>query len=215
MNTACGSRVVLARAWPAPKLPEDVVALSKRVDIDGASAGGSVLGVAKRDDDDDDDDEDVDGFTASERACVTLNSGRWRRRSAGRRRCGSNAGCARRAANSACSAARGVLEALAKRALDGRGVMVGNIVRLPLLGTSALFEVTSIEPRDAFGDGRGAEISSRTRASSCARETSRGSEDERRRVCLRFRFRFLGFRRRREIGGETRVSRGVVPTRIV
>ena len=92
--------------------------------------------------------------------------------------------------------------------------MVGNIVRLPLLGTSALFEVTSIEPRDAFGDGRGAEISSRTRAAR-ARETSRGSEDERRRVCLRFRFRFLGFRRRREIGGETRVSRGVVPTRIV
>ena len=88
--------------------------------------------------------------------------------------------------------------------------MVGNIVRLPLLGTSALFEVTSIEPRDAFGDGRGAEIF-RGRASSCARETSPRSE--RTTASLPpVSIPIPRIRRRREIG-ETRVSRGVVPTR--
>ena len=45
-------------------------ALQTRVDIDGRPPDPS--SAAKRDDDDDDDDEDVDGFTASERACVTL-----------------------------------------------------------------------------------------------------------------------------------------------
>ena len=47
VNTARGSRVVLARAWPAPKLPEDVVALSNRVWVSmGRPPGGSFLGVA-------------------------------------------------------------------------------------------------------------------------------------------------------------------------
>ena len=176
VNTARGSRVVLARAWPAPKLPEDVVALSKRVWVSmGRPPGGSVLGVAKRDDDDDDDDEDVDGFTASERACVTLKLWAMETSVGGEATVWLERGL-RAASGERATRRRGVLEALAKRALDGRGVMVGNIVRLPLLGTSALFEVTSIEPRDAFGDGRGAEISSRTRVVLRPRDVPEGAK---------------------------------------
>ena len=36
---------------------------------------------------------------------------------------------------------RSVLEALARRALDGRGLLPGNLARLPLLGAGAYFEV--------------------------------------------------------------------------
>ena len=59
VNTACGSRVVLARAWPAPGT-EDVVALSKRVWISMGRPPAVRPGVAKRDEEDDD--EDVDGL---------------------------------------------------------------------------------------------------------------------------------------------------------
>lgn len=173
-DVAYGSRVVLARAWPAPKLPEDGIALSKRVWLSmGCPPGGSVLGVAKRDDID----EDVDGFNASERACVTLKLWAMETSVGGEATVWLERGL-RAASGERAERRRGVLEALAKRALDGRGVLVGNIVRLPLLGTSALFEVTSIEPNDVFGDGRGAEISSKTRVVLHPRDVSDGPEKD-------------------------------------
>lgn len=157
-----GARVVLARAWPSATLGDDAVSLSKKVWLSlGAPPGGTALGVEKAD-------TPLDGFDGD--ACsVSLRlwtmetdvggeAAVWLDR--GLRDCEGRGGSRRRA----------MLEGLAKRALDGRGLLVGNLVRLPLLGTSALFEVINIVPD--LADRRGLEITSRTRVELLTRQAN-------------------------------------------
>ena len=58
-----------------------------------------------------------------------------------------------------------VLEALARRALSGRALLRGNLVRLPLLGTSAFFQIERVESdaRGAGGPGAVGVVDERTK----------------------------------------------------
>ena len=89
---------------------------------------------------------------------------------------------------------RAVLEALARRALDGRCLLPGNLARLPLLGTSAYFlvedvglrpgtvdrEKTSVtlKPRDDAGEGAGAGSGSEDAGSDSEDDDSGSDSDD-------------------------------------
>ena len=172
-----GAIEVLARAWPSPTLADDGASLARKVWLSmGCPAGGASLGVARYVPSDDGElDTDARDVHLKLWAMETSVGGEatvWLER-------GLRADGAR-----GPSRQRGMLEALARRALDGRGLLVGNIVRLPLLGTSALFEVYSVEP--GIPSDRITEVSARTKISLHARdgvdasgaETRSGADDD-------------------------------------
>ena len=157
-----GATTVLARAWPSSTLAEDGASLSRKVWLSmGAPPGGTTLGVEAAADAPADGFDDASGGVVARLRLWAMETdvggeaAVWLER--GLRECDGR-GTSRR---------RAMLEALAKRALDGRGLLVGNLVRLPLLGTSALFEVIEIEPD--VGE-RGVEITSRARVELLPRE---------------------------------------------
>ena len=183
-DEARGARVVLARAWPTSGLGDDGVSLSRKVWLSmGCPSGGTILGAQTRRDAA----GPIDAFEAEGEIVAHLKLWALELDVGGEAAVWLERGLRAGGGGRTAARQRGILEALARRALDGRGLLVGNLVRLPLLGTSALFKVIRLEPD--VGD-RGVEISTRTRivlypreeggddASSSARASESDDDDD-------------------------------------
>ena len=187
-DEAIGATTVLARVWPSATLDDDGIQLSRKVWLSmGCPPGGSTLGArALRREGDGANPVELDGFGIDDDESVVVHLTLWALEAdvGGEAAVWLDRGLKSEGGRSA-SRQRGILEALAKRALSGRGVLVGNLVRLPLLGTSALFEVSEIEGPESAK--RGVEITSRTRvalrerksrATSASASAAKSSTDE-------------------------------------
>jgi len=157
---------VLARAWPSATLRDRTLSLSKKVWLSlGSPPGGASLGVAP-----------YDVTTASSVVGRALNASETLtlRCAAFDDESAPAALWLKSALNEANirTRSRGTLEALARRALTGRGLLVGNVVRLPLLGASATFEVVAFDP--PRGDGLMMEVTAHTRVVLRAGEENEG-----------------------------------------
>ena len=174
-----GATTVLARVWPSATLDDDGIQLSRKVWLSmGCPPGGSTLGArALRREDDGTSPVELDGFGIDDDDIVVVHLTLWALEAdvGGEAAVWLDRGLKSDGGRSS-SRQRGILEALAKRALSGRGVLIGNLVRLPLLGTSALFEVTEIEGPESAK--RGVEITSRTRVALRERTSASAGGDE-------------------------------------
>ena len=176
IDKTIGATTVLARVWPSATLDDDGIQLSRKVWLSmGCPPGGSTLGArALRREDAGANPVELDGFGIDDDESVVVHLTLWALEAdvGGEAAVWLDRGLKSDGGRSA-SRQRGILEALAKRALSGRGVLVGNLVRLPLLGTSALFEVSEIEGPESAK--RGVEITSRTRVALRERRGSAAS----------------------------------------
>lgn len=176
IDKTIGATTVLARVWPSATLDDDGIQLSRKVWLSmGCPPGGSTLGArALRREDDGANPVELDGFGIDHDESVVVHLTLWALEAdvGGEAAVWLDRGLKSDGGRSA-SRQRGILEALAKRALSGRGVLVGNLVRLPLLGTSALFEVSEVEGPESAK--RGVEITSRTRVALRERRGSAAS----------------------------------------
>lgn len=176
IDKTIGATTVLARVWPSATLDDDGIQLSRKVWLSmGCPPGGSTFGARalRRESDDGGANPTVelDGFGIDDDESVVVHLTLWALEAdvGGEAAVWLDRGLKSDGGRSA-SRQRGILEALAKRALSGRGVLVGNLVRLPLLGTSALFEVSEIEGPESAK--RGVEITARTRVALRERQRS-------------------------------------------